>query len=282
MVRNTFLAAALWLCTGTAAQGGLNPSAAPRMPLFFAANHGQTDPRVRAIAEGPGLQAWFEDGGFLLRQRGAVTRIDFEGAGSHPVVSFRRPMGTSANYLRGLRRTSAPMFGEVHYEGLWPGVETVFREENGAVKSEYRVAPGADIGRIRLRFENRVEIAPDGALIARNRSGEFREEKPVLFEEKSGVRIPVAGRFVKLGTRTVGFEADWNGSGALVIDPSIQFSGYFGGTAQDTITAVAVNSAYTVIAAGYSNSVDLPSTAGARPLNAGGVDAFVAAFSPVS
>jgi hypothetical protein len=282
MARNAFLSTALWLSTAAAAFAGLNPSAAPRLPLFFAANQGQTDPRVRAIAEGPGLQAWFEDGGFLLRQGGAVTRIDFDGAAPHPAVSLSRPIGASARYLRGTRRTSAPMFGEVRYEGLWPGVEAIFREENGGVKSEYRVSPGADIKRIRLRFRDEVEIAPDGGLIARSRSGEFREEKPVLFEEKSGVRIPVAGRFVKLEAHTAGFEADWNGSGALTIDPSIQFSGYFGGTAQDNITAVAVNSAYTMIAAGYTNSVDLPSTAGARQLNAGGVDAFVAAFSPAS
>lgn len=282
MARNVFLASALWLCTTAGALGGLNPSAAPRMPLFFAANHGQTDARVRAIAEGPGLQAWFEDGGFLLRERNAVTRVDFEGASRHPVISFSQPMGASANYLRGTQRICAPIFGELHYEGLWPGVEAIFREENGGVKSEYRVSPGADTGRIRLRFEGQADIAPDGGLIVRGRSGEFREAKPVLFEEKSGARIPVAGRFVKLAPHLVGFEADWNGSSALTIDPSIQFSGYFGGTAQDDITAIAVNSAYTVIAAGYTNSIDLPATAGARPLNAGGVDAFVAAFSPVS
>jgi hypothetical protein len=274
--------AAVWLCTAAAAFGGLNPSAAPRMTLFFAANQGQTDPHVHAIAEGPDLQTWFEDGGFVLREKGAVTRIEFEGAGAHPVISFSRPIGASASYLRGTRQTTVPMFGEVRYEGLWPGVETGFREENGRLKSEYRVSPGADIGRIRLRFEDPVEIAPDGSLIVRSRSGEFREEKPILFEEKPGGRIPVAGRFVKLAPRVAGFEADWNGDGALTIDPSIQFSGYFGGSAQDDITAVTVNSAYSIIAAGYSNSIDLPTAAGAKQLNGGGVDAFVAAFSPVS
>ena len=285
MSPNPLFGAALWLC-GASAFAGLNPSAAPRMPLFFAANQGQTDQRVRAVAEGPGLQAWFEDGGVVLRQGGALTRIDFEGAHSAPVVSLDRPLGAAANYLRGAgpagRRTSVPMFREVRYEGLWPGVETVFREENGGVKSEYRVSAAADIRRIRLRFQDEVEIAPDGALIVRGHSGEFREEKPLLFEQRSGERIPVAGHFIKAGRHTVGFEAEWDHSALLVIDPSIQFSGYFGGTAQDNITAVAVNSAYSVIAAGYSNSIDLPAAAGARQFNSGGVDAFVAAFSPVS
>jgi hypothetical protein len=282
MARNPFLAAALWLCAASAAFAGLNPPAAPRMPLFFAANQGQADPRVRAIAEGPGIQAWFEDAGIVLRQRSAVTRMDFEGASPHPVVSLSRPIGASARYLRGTKRTSVAMFGEVRYAGLWPGVEAIFREENGGVKSEYRVSPGADIGRIRLRFQDPVEIAPDGGLIARGRLGEYREDKPVLFEERSGARIPVTGRFVQLAPHVMGFEADWKGNGSLVIDPSVQFSGYFGGTAQDNITAVAVNSAYSVIVAGYSNSVDLPATAGARQRNGGGVDAFVAAFSPGS
>ncbi len=283
MARFALLAPALWL-SSTAAFAGLTPSAAPRMPFFFTANQGQTDARVRAVGEGPGLQVWFEDGGLLLRNRGAVTRIHFDGADSHPVVSMSRPIGASANYLRGSGpgswRTSVPMFAEVHYKGLWPGVETVFREENGGLKIEYNVSPGADPGRIRLRFDHDIEIAPDGSLIARSGSGEFREEKPALFEEKAGSRIPVTGGFVKAGPRVVSFEAQWDRGLPLVVDPTIQFSGYFGGTAQDNITAVAVNAAFSVIVAGYSNSVDLPASGGVRQTNAGGVDAFVAAFSP--
>jgi hypothetical protein len=290
MARNAFPAAALWLSSAATLVAGLNPSAAPRMPFFFAANHGQTDARVRAVGDGPGLQVWFEDGGVLLRQGGAVTHIDFEGADPHPAVSLTRPMGASVNYLRGSGpaawRSGLPMFGEVRYKGLWPGVEAVFREEKAAVKIEYNVSPGSDVSRIRLRFDGEIEITPEGALVVRSGSGEsrgeFREEKPILFEEKSGVRIPVAGRFVKAGPHVVGFETAWDGESPLVIDPSIQFSGYFGGSAQDNITAVAVNSAFTVIAAGWSNSIDLPAANGVRRQNSGGVDAFVAAFSPLT
>src|SRR6185312_6220589 len=61
--------------------------------------------------------------------------------------------------------------------------------------------------------------------------------------------------------------------------PTIAFSGYFGGSSQDAITAVTVDNQNNIIVAGWTNSANLPVSSGARP-RSGGVDAFVAGFRP--
>src|SRR5207302_7662387 len=66
----------------------------------------------------------------------------------------------------------------------------------------------------------------------------------------------------------------------LVSNPALLFSGYFGGTSQDSVTAIALDSANNIVMAGWTASSDLPASNGARPKFAGAVDAFVAAFAP--
>jgi hypothetical protein len=139
------------------------------MPFSFVKNVGQADSRVRAIGTGPKFKAWFEDDSVLLQQDAAVMRIGFVGAGLQPAITMTDPIGATANYLRGSDpnhwQTNVPMFGAVHYEGVWPGVAVVFRQDKAGVKAEYTLAAGADIGEIRLLFDGDSAIALDGSLI---------------------------------------------------------------------------------------------------------------------
>src|SRR6185437_8801025 len=91
----------------------------------------------------------------------------------------------------------------------------------------------------------------------------------------------VTGHFVKTLAGLVTVSANYDHKRPLIIDPTILFSGFFGGSAEDDVTAVAFNSSFDVVAAGWKLSTDLPASGGARTMNGGGVDAFVAIFSPV-
>lgn len=272
-----------WMLYCSSAVWAASPSASPQMPFSFVENRGQTDARVHVIGNGPRFKAWFDDGGVLLQQGGATVRIDFVGAAPLPAITLADPLGASANYLHGSDptrwQTNLPMFSTVHYTGVWPGVAMTFRQDKTRVKVEYTLTPGADIGEIRLRFDGDVAIDADGGLVVRSATGEFREEKPFIYQGSS--RTPVSGGFIKTPDGLIAFAADYDHTRPLVIDPSIQFSGYFGGTGQDNITAVAVNSTFNIIAAGWTSSSDLPAPHGVRPSTGGGVDAFVANFSPV-
>ncbi len=279
-------------CIATAA--GFAAAANPpslRLPFAFVENRGQAGTGVRYIGTGSEFKAWFEDRAVILQQGRTTVRVSFQSRGvskgPKPVIAADGPIGATANYLRGgksrLWQTGLPLFGTLRYTGIWAGVELDYTAEGSGLKAEYLVAPGADVNGIRLRFDGPARIENDGTLRIRGAAGDFIEAKPVLYQSIRGERIEVAGGFWKFADGSIGFRTSaYDRSQPLVIDPAILLSGYFGGSSQDTITAVGVDGLNNIVVAGWTSSTDLPSTNGARRQKAGGVDAFVAAFLPNS
>lgn len=265
---------------GTAPSSG----SSPELPFAFVANQGQAAKDVRFIGNGPGFRAQFLDTGLTVHQGGATVHIGFSGGAPHPRVEAESPLGATVSYLRGSAaewRSGLPLYRTITYRGVWPGIEIRFRGEKSKAKAEYLVAPNADLSRIRLSFDGKASIVADGTLLVRTSSGEFSEDKPYLYQEYEGQRHEISGAFRIRPDGTVGFEAGaWDHSLPLVVDPTILFSGYFGGSAQTTITAMAVNSFYNTVVAGWTLSTELTAAGGVQGATGGGVDAFVATFGP--
>ena len=59
-----------------------------------------------------------------------------------------------------------PYMASIIYRDLYPGVDLVYRAEGRNLKSEYIVAPEADPGRIRIRYEGAsgLSVDQDGSL----------------------------------------------------------------------------------------------------------------------
>jgi Beta-propeller repeat len=280
-----------------ATAGAVTVAGSPRIPFAFVQNRGQASPSVRYIGMGPEFKAWFENRGVTLRHGKTTVRIVFEdgavsaGARPQPVtagtvrIDADNPIGARANYLHGSDprqwQTDLPLFGAIHYNGVWPGVELTYRAEHGRLKAEYRIEPGTNIERILLRFDGAPQIQTDGTLRIHLTSGDFVEEKPSFYQSVGDERREVAGKFEKLPGGAIGFRvADYDHNQPLVIDPSILFSGYFGGTSEDNITAVGIDALNNVVTAGWTSSNNLPASTGAETKYSGSVDAFVASFFP--
>lgn len=270
-------------CAASAAPA--STGAGPRLPFSFVENRGQADESIRFIGEGPGFAALFTCRGVLLRQGAAALQVTYPGGKDCAVARGTDPSGAQANYLFGPDAsawiTGLPMYSGVLLSGMWQGVDVRYQAEDEIPAAEYVVHPGADPDVIRLRLDGVANIERDGSLTVRNASGVFREKAPFLYQQSAGSKIPVAGSYAIAGDGTVGFRvAAYDRSRTLIIDPSISFSGYFGGSSQTTITAMVVNSVYNTVVTGWTLGTDLPASAGAKKVNSGGVDAFVAAFSP--
>jgi len=254
------------------------------MPFSFVENHGQAPELVRFIGNGPQFKVWFEERGFVLQQGNDTTKVRFDGGLSNPRITPSDPNGANASYFSGSTenwKSGLPLFNTISYGRVWPGIDVVFRTEHSCAKAEYVVSPGVSVERIRLRFDGIPSILSDGSLVVPSSSGEFKEIKPYAYQEVAGVKREIQAAFVLVGIHSVGFTvAPYDTSTPLVIDPPIVFSGYAGGSSQSNITSVAVNSGYQTVVAGWTASSDLPATGGAFPNPGGGVDAFVAAFSP--
>lgn len=274
--------------------GAATAPGSPPIPFVFVENRGQASPLVRYIGTGPEFKAWFEDLGVTLRNGQTTVKMSFERKAASRsampraakvTISASHPTGAKANFISGsnprLWQTDLPLFDSIDYRGVWPGVELSYKVEKNRLKAEYVVAPEGGIEQIVLRFDGDPQINPDGTLHIHGLSGEFVEDKPFLYQLIGGERREVSGGFRKLSGNSIGFRAaEYDHTQPVVIDPSILFSGYFGGSSQDSITAVGVDALNNIVTAGWTSSNDLPASNSARIKYAGGVDAFVASFLP--
>ncbi|MFT4191772.1 MAG: SBBP repeat-containing protein, partial [Comamonas sp.] len=147
------------------------------------------------------------------------------------------------------------------------------------------VAPGKSPDAIRLRFAgaDRLSVDADGNLHIAAAGGELVQHKPVVYQERDGQRQPVEGAF-KIGAgQEVAFAlGDYDRSQPLVIDPTLDYSTYLGGsgTGADYGRGIAVDGDGAAYVIGYTTSTDYPTTSGAyQTALDSGYDVFVTKVS---
>ena len=171
-------------------------------------------------------------------------------------------------------RTNLPTYARVRSSDVYPGVDLVYYGNQQQLEYDFVVAPGSDPAPIRLQFsgERELSILPQGDLILHGAHGDAVFHKPLLYQEKNGQRILVAGNFRRLSNSTVGFAVgSYDRTRTLVIDPVLVYSTYLGGSGETTskgpagdqgngIVVDASGNAYVV---GTTYSANFPVTSGA-------------------
>jgi hypothetical protein len=229
------------------------------------------------------------------RSHASVIEMDLLGAstGAAPGAG-REPLPGKVNYYRGSDPTqwheNVPTYAKVAYPGVYPGIDLVYYGRGGELEYDFVVRPGADSARIHLGFGGGAPtLDAKGDLVVSLDGGEVRLPKPVVYQEKNGRREPVDGRFALAGDHEVRFEvAAYDARLALVIDPTIVYSTYLGGSGvpqgSDLAFGLAVDSVGSAIVVGQTPDSTFPTTTGAlsttieaRP---GYQEAFVTKLSP--
>ena len=252
--------------------------------MFFTPNRGQAPGGVRFVARTPRMSVYFSRGEAQFRAAAGAVRMRFEGARAADPEARGRIPGI-ANYLGGAGRsrlTGLPLYREIVYRDLYPGIDMVYGVAERSLKSEFVVAAGADPAAIRVRYSGsgKLSIAEDGSLAIPLGAGPLREQAPTVYQEIDGKRVPVPGRFALAG-ETVSFELGrYDASRPLIIDPVIGYSTLLGGAGADAGNAVAVDAQGAVYIAGFTESTNFPTANPARNFNAGGDDVFIAKFNP--
>lgn len=294
----------------TASESAINvpPS---QLPLSFIANVGQTDADVRFQVRGAGHTIFFTPDEIVLSASqqledetvSSVVRSQLLGANPDASIVGLNELPGVANFLLGSDSsqwyTNVPTYDGVVYRNVYAGIDRVFRGNEGELKSEFIVAPGADPGQIQINFSgvDSIELRDDGALVLQTPLGELIEAAPYIYQEIDGQRYTVQGTYTLLGNNQVGFTLGaYNPAYTLVIDPVLEYSTYLGGSGNsfaglgintNEIASITVDNATgSAYLTGFTPSTDFPTTAGAYdpifndnpPLLVG--DAFVTKLNP--
>jgi len=190
-----------------------------------------------------------------MRLDGADRRAAVEGLEPLPGRSFYYVGNDPRNW-----RTGVPQFAKVVHRGAYPGTEMVFYSNGNDLEYDLKLRPHADLRRVRLRFEGaaRLEVDAEGGLRIESSDGILRQKKPAVWQQVGNTRRRVAARYAVTG-REVRFVVDGYDSGRdLVIDPTVVYSTFYGGSADDMPAGLAVDAAGNAYMSGYTFSADFP------------------------
>ena len=301
-------ASAGWLVGSPGGSGPAAPAQADvrqmlaALPLRFEANRGQVNEQVDFVARGAGYEISLSSRGAAigLDRRGgrAVVGMSVLGANERARAGGVGRVAGRSNYLigsdpRGWTR-NVPSFERVRYDGVYPGIDLVYRGNQKRLEYDFLVAPGADPRDIALAFTGgRVSLAPNGDLLVRARGGTLREKRPFAYQRIGGATRKVESRFV-LGPRgRVTFQlGGYDRSRPLVIDPELVYSTHLGGGAQgegsggfggESGEGVKVDGAGNAYVVGSTNAIaprPFPTRGPVQGASGGGIDAFVTKLNP--
>jgi hypothetical protein len=186
-------------------------------------------------------------------------------------------------------KPKVPTLSKVVYEGLWEGISLTYEpREGGIVESTYQIGPGADVSKIRLRYNAAVEAQRDGSLNFKFERGYPTESPPMAWQEIGSRRVPVEVAFGVSGGE-VGFSVGkYDPRYPLTIDPTYAWHTFYDTPTTSTYGdyspgPLAVDSSGNVYVTGYSDAT-WNGPAGQDPLHAysGGDDIFVPKLSQVT
>ncbi len=290
-------------------------SAYGRLPLSFEQNLGQANSRVRFLAHGGGFALGLTTTGPVLalyrnsppartaggaghsrpRDLRASVRalsVGFVGASTGVRLAGAGQLPGRVNYLIGNDRrrwhTEVPTFSGVAYRGAWRGIDAAFSGSQHSFEYVFTVAPGADPRQIGLRYHGQSGLRLDRSgslLLAAGPGRSVRQLAPRAYQLIGGQRHSVSSRYVLTGSRVAIRLGAYDHRVRLVIDPTLDYSTYLGGTNNDYGTGIAVDASGSAYVTGYTSSTDFPTfpTPGAyQPANAGPgtYDAFVSKLKP--
>ena len=278
-----------------------------KFPLSFEANKGQQDRQVKFLSRGSGYNLFLTNRDAVLvltrrdepstpsagkatlsqkrpKKQSIALRMRLLGANPEAKVTGEEELPGKVNYFIGNDPskwcTDVATYAKVRYEQVYPGIDLVYYGNQRQLEYDFVVAPEADPDCIRLRVAGarKMYVNGKGQLVVKTASGAVRWNKPEIYQEVDGQRRSVKGKYVLRRGHELGFEVGaYDTARLLVIDPSLVYSTYLGGSSDDFGYEIAVDTSGNAYVTGYAPSSDFPTTPGAFQTTKVGAagDAFV-------
>ncbi|MBN2489826.1 MAG: SBBP repeat-containing protein [Planctomycetes bacterium] len=275
------------------------------LPICFIENRGVCPERVAYYVQGSDKTLFFTPEGITFRLKGQdqdwVVKLEFVGGNPDVVPQGEDRQPAVFSYFRGPEkdwRTGLATFGRVLYPDLWPGIDLGYTATASELKYAFVVKPGADPGKIRLRYcgAASVTLTGTGALRVETAAASFEDAPPVAFQEAvlreargaasvGRDRVEVSLEYaLDPEKHEFGFEVGpYDRTKPLILDPAVLlYCGYLGGASTDYGFGIALDGSGNAYVTGRadSNRLTFPVTVGPDTSQNGAWDAFVAKVNP--
>jgi hypothetical protein len=282
-----------------------------KLPLPFEPNVGQADPSTRFLAHWPsgslnfrpsqvsltlptqpeaqskvaGLSSLEQDH-FKSPHPQAIS-INFLNTDDCASLTAEEPLPGKVNYLLGNDPSrwiaNLSTYRTVVYRELYSGISLTYEGTSQQLKGTYLIEPYADPELIRWRYlgadgvnldeAGNLQVWAEGA-----RGVALTEEAPVAWQDAGEARVRVKVQYDIAKDGSIGFHlGQYDRTRPLVIDPTLIYSSYLGGSADERAGPAVIDRAGNAYIAGGTRSADFPTTPGSFQTAFGGGygDAFV-------
>jgi Beta-propeller repeat len=279
-------------------------------PVAYVPNVGQTDPSVNFLAQGAGFGLFLTPTGATFNmpvpsqnstsqtpptpgQPAASPQFDaftmqLTGANANSTILAQNQLPSTSNYFLGNDSsqwyTDVPNYGSVQYNNIYPGVNLVYSSVNtNQFEYSFVVQPGASVSEIQQTWQGVTSASIDnnGNLILQTPGGPVVQEAPTVYQtDASGNQVPVSVTQVVTNGNQTSFQVGaYDASKPLVIDPSIAYSTYLGGSNADYGYGIAVDGSGNAYVTGYTTSTNFPTQSGLQSSNEAESNAFITKFN---
>jgi gliding motility-associated-like protein len=167
--------------------------------------------------------------------------------------------------------TCTNSYTTITYKSIYPHIDLVLNSAAQGLKYEFVVYPGGRVSDIKMQWNGltKMAVGKDGGISYYLKTGKITEEKPVSFQAAKKIKTV----FYK-HDNILCFKIDrYDRHSRLLIDPTLTWGTYFGGTGTDYGSGVAVDKDGNVYLAGGTKSLASIASSGAY-LTTYGSDSF--------
>jgi gliding motility-associated-like protein len=217
--------------------------------------------------------------------------VKFLGSAENVEPVVEQLLSSSSNYFLGKDRSrwksGVHSYKVISYKNIYPGVDVRYYSEGGQLKYDLMLAPGADAGRIIMKYTGADKLSvKNGQLIIKTSVGEAKELAPYSYQILGGKKTTVDCQFEISGDQVKFRLKNYDRSAKLVIDPTLIFSTFTGSTVGNWGFTATPGPDGSLFAGGIVFGQGYPITTGAYQQTFGGgsgnsaVDIGITRFSP--
>ncbi len=141
---------------------------------------------------------------------------------------------------------------------MYPGVDVIYYGDNRRLEFDFVVAPMADPRPIALALSgmDKLYVNADGDLVAEVNGHPVRFAKPYAYQKVAGVAKAVSAEYALAAPGKARLKiGDYDKNLELVIDPTLSYSTYLGGSQGDAANGIAVDTAGNAYITGKTDSI---------------------------